>query len=243
MIDREHELSITKQAEILKPRQCLLSAASSVLGRPRNHAASRPVASGIPLRGIADAARPAGCRGVQDRSSACEDTDAADGDRGALSPAAHHQARARPQDLSLSAAWPGDHTSEPGLGDVATMQLHCADITYIPMARGFVYLAAVLAGRPVGCCHGGCRSRWKRHSVSRLWRRLWLVTAGPKSSTLIRVRSSPARHSPPCSPATASPSAWTAKGPGGTTCSSSEYEKVYLRAYETVSEARDSIDR
>jgi hypothetical protein len=25
--------------------------------------------------------------------------------------------------------------------DGATMQVHCTDITYIPMARGFVYLA------------------------------------------------------------------------------------------------------
>jgi hypothetical protein len=34
------------------------------------------------------------------------------------------------------------------------------DITYIPMARGFVYLAAVSTGSAAGFCPGGCRSRW-----------------------------------------------------------------------------------
>jgi hypothetical protein len=33
-------------------------------------------------------------------------------------------------------------------------------ITYIPMARGFVYLA-------VAHCRGAYRSRWKRHSASK----------------------------------------------------------------------------
>src|ERR1700704_1884120 len=50
---------------------------------------------------------------------------------------------------------------------------------------------------------------------------LWPVTADRKSSTPTRARSSPARCSPACSPATLSPSAWTAKGLGETTCSSS----------------------
>jgi hypothetical protein len=90
-------------------------------------------------------------------------------------------------------------------------------------------------GQPAGCCHGGCRSRWKRLSASRPWRMLWLVTADRKSSTPTRARSSPARHSPACSPATPSPSAWTAKGLGGITSSSKrlwrsvKYEEVYLR--------------
>src|SRR6267143_1360489 len=44
--------------------------------------------------------------------------------------------------------------------------------------------------------------------------------AGRKSSTPTRVRSSPAQLLPACSPARASPSAWTAKGPGGIMCSS-----------------------
>ena len=73
MIDREHDLPITKQAEVLQhqPRQRLLSAASGVGGRSRDHAAARPAASGVPFRRFADVARSAGCRGVQDRPPAC----------------------------------------------------------------------------------------------------------------------------------------------------------------------------
>ena len=106
MIDREHDLPITKQAEVLRhqPWQCLLSAAPGAGSRPRDHATSRPAASGVSFRRLADVARPAGRRGVQDRPSSREDADAADGDRGALSPSAHDEARARAQDLSISAA-------------------------------------------------------------------------------------------------------------------------------------------
>ena len=54
----------------------------------------------------------------------------------ALSPSAHNEARARPQDLPISAARCSDHATEPGLGAM--------DITYIAIARGLVYLAVVL---------------------------------------------------------------------------------------------------
>ncbi len=76
-------------------------------------------------------------------------------------------------------------------------------------------------GSAVAYCRGGCRSRWKRHSASRRWRMPWLVTASRTSSTRTRARSSRARPSPACSPTAALRSAWTAKGLGGTTCSSS----------------------
>src|SRR5258708_31593053 len=48
----------------------------------------------------------------------------------------------------------------------------------------------------------------------------WHAMAGRRSSTPTRVRSSPAQLLPACSPARASPSAWTATGPGGIMCSS-----------------------
>lgn len=77
---------------------------------------------------------------------------------------------------------------------------------------------------------------------------LWPVTASPASSTLIKARSSPVRPSPACSPATASPSAWTARVHRNNLFverlwRSVKYEEVYLRAYETVGEARHSIGR
>jgi len=79
MIDREHDLPITKQAEVFEdqPRQRLLSAAPGVVCRPRDHAAARPAASGVSFRRFAHVARPAGCRGEQDRPPACQDADAA----------------------------------------------------------------------------------------------------------------------------------------------------------------------
>src|SRR5664280_946933 len=100
------------------------------------------------------------------------------------------------------------------------MQVHCADSTYIPMARGFVYLAVVLdwATRRVlswrlsitmeaAFCVETLEDALARHGR-------------PDIFTPIRARNLPARPSPACSPSTASPSAWTAKGLGGTMCSS-----------------------
>src|SRR5206468_1696321 len=50
-------------------------------------------------------------------------------------------------------------------------QVWAMDITYIPMARGFVYLAAVVDwfSRRVLAC--GCPSPWRQSSASRPWRR------------------------------------------------------------------------
>ena len=86
MIDRGHDLPITKQAEVLR----ISRGSIYYLPRPVPEAdlaimpASRPGCTGVPLRRLADVARPAGGRGVQDRPPSREDVDAADGDRGAL---------------------------------------------------------------------------------------------------------------------------------------------------------------
>ena len=75
-------------------------------------------------------------------------------------------------------------------------------------------------GSAVGFYRGASRSRWRRRSASRRCRTLLIATADRRSSTRTRARSSPARPSPARSPAMASPSAWMAKAPGATTCSS-----------------------
>ena len=106
-------------------------------------------------------------------------------------------------------------------------------------------------GSAVACCRGASRSRWTQRFASRRWKMPWLVTASRKSSIRTRVRSSrAAAPSPACLPTTALRSAWTAKGLGGTTFSFVErlwrtvkYEEVYLRAYDSVSQARASIGR
>ena len=59
---------------------------------------------------------------------------ARDGDRGAGSAPWHEQARARTQDIPLPA----------GLAITEPNHVWAADITYIPMARGFLYLVAII---------------------------------------------------------------------------------------------------
>ena len=42
----------------------------------------------------------------------------------------------------------------------------CADITDLPMRRGFLYLVAIMTGHRARCWPGGCRTRWMRSSAS-----------------------------------------------------------------------------
>src|SRR5262245_62854822 len=93
-------------------RQSLLQAASGVGRRSCTDAAHGRVASGVPFRRRAHAAGAAGCRGEQGGPASCENADAADGDGNGLSQAEYLQARARPRDLSVSAAWPCQITDE-----------------------------------------------------------------------------------------------------------------------------------
>jgi hypothetical protein len=89
----------------------------------------------------------------------------------------------------------------------------CADITYIPMRRGFLYLVAVMdwaklpkvpTARPVEwqlrgparCWPGGCPTRWTRRSALRRSLRLWHGSADRRSSTPTKVANSPPRSSP-----------------------------------------------
>ncbi len=100
-------------------------------------------------------------------------------------------------------------------------QVWAMDITYIPMARGFIYLAAVLD--------------WFTRRVL-AWRVSITLEADfcieaveealarpgpPKSSTRIRAASSPRPTSSRCWPPTRSRSVWMARAPGATTSSSS----------------------
>jgi len=100
-------------------------------------------------------------------------------------------------------------------------QVWATDITYIPMARGFVYLVAVvdwftrrvLSHRVSITMEAGfCVEALERPSAN---------MASLRFSTATRAVSSPARRSPASLRRTGSPSAWTARAPGATTCSSS----------------------
>ena len=109
-------------------------------------------------------------------------------------------------------------------------QVWAMDITYIPMARGFVYLAVVLdwfsrrvlswrvsITMEAAFCIETLEDALARHGKPEVSKR----ALNPPHLTRIRARSSRARPSPACSPATALRSAWTAKAPGATMSSSS----------------------
>src|SRR5215468_11076102 len=99
-----------------QPGQRVLRAERIVSERSCAHATTRRVAPEAPPRRLAHAERPAGCRGEQDRTSACKDADAAGGDRGDLLQAENIGSCAWSQDLSLSAARLDNRSGEPGVG-------------------------------------------------------------------------------------------------------------------------------
>ena len=75
-------------------------------------------------------------------------------------------------------------------------QVWCADITYIQMRRGFLYLVAIMDWASRKVLAWRCRTRWIRSSALLRWKRQSLGTADPKSSTPTRARSSPASPLP-----------------------------------------------
>ena len=100
-------------------------------------------------------------------------------------------------------------------------QVWAADITYIPIGRGFLYLVAVIDWASRAVLAWRLSNTMDARSASRRWRRRWRASAGRRSSTPIRAANSPAPPSPACSPAAGIASRWTAAAAGWTTSSSS----------------------
>ena len=127
-------------------------------------------------------------------------------------------------------------------------QVWAMDITYVPMARGFVYLAAVvdwfsrraLAWRlSITLSADFCIEAWKRRSN---------VTAGRRSSIPTRVAVHQHRLHQGAEDAEIAISmdgkgAWRDNVFVERLWRTVKYEEVYLRAYSSVSEARASIGR
>ena len=151
MIDRTSKLSVSRQAGVLGISR------DSVYyqRRPVSDANLKPMhriqcpagfceantergqaAHGASLCGRSDVAGPAGARRGQGGLVARCDADETDGCRGAhiASRTARNRRLATRFTLICCESWPS-----PGLGQVWAM-----DITYIPMVRGFIYLAAML---------------------------------------------------------------------------------------------------
>ena len=84
-----------------------------------------------------------------------------------------------------------------------------SDITYIPMALGFLYLVAIIDWPAGRFWRGACRTRWIRAFASRRSTKRWRGTARRKYSTPIRALSSPAQPSPAGSRLQASRFRWT----------------------------------
>jgi putative transposase len=108
-----------------------------------------------------------------------------------------------------------------GLSIARVNQVWCADITYIPMAKGFLYLVVVMDWVSRAVLAWRLSNTLGADFASRLWRKPWHSMAGPRSSTRTRVASSPATTSPACSSEAGSRSAWMAKAAAWTTSSSS----------------------
>ena len=126
MIDRTHDLPISRQAKALS------------ISRGSVYYLPQPVSA--------------------------TDLDEADGDRGALSPSSHDQARAWPQGVSISAARCSDHATESGVGDGYHLHPDGAWLRLPGRCARLVQSVGSVVAR---------RSRWKRLSASRRWRRRW----------------------------------------------------------------------
>ena len=242
MIDRDHDLPVSKQAEVLRiscgsiydlPRPA--SAADLALMRRLDELHLEfPFAGSRMLRGLVAAVCTKGA------PSACEDADEADGDR---------SADRRPRTTKPE---PG-HKVYPyllrGLEITRPDQVWAMDITYVPMARGFVYLAVVLD--------------WASRRVL-----AWRLSITMEASFCVEtLEDALARHGKPEVFNTDQGSQFTGTAFTGVLAKndiaismdgkgawrdnvfverlwrSVKYEEVYLRAYDGVSEARSSIGR
>ena len=110
-------------------------------------------------------------------------------------------------------------------------QVWATDITYIPRARGFVYLVAVvdwftrrvLSHRVSITMDAAFCIEALQEAIGKYGKRPSANTASRRFSIPTKAAHSPARPSPASCSRTGSPSAWTARAPGATTFSSSGY--------------------
>jgi putative transposase len=77
--------------------------------------------------------------------------------------------------MAIAALGPKPRTTKPapghkilrGLAIERPNQVWCADITYIPIGRGFLYLVAIMDWASRAVLGGGCRTPWTSRSASR----------------------------------------------------------------------------
>ncbi len=228
MIDREHDLPITKQAEVLKisrgsvyylPRP-VSSADLAIMQRLDRLHLEFPFAGSRMLRGLL----------------------AAEGSK-----IGRRHVKTLMRRMGIEALYRRPRTTKPepghkiypyllrGMEITRPNQVWAMDITYIPMARGFVYLAVVLD--------------WATRRVLS-WRLSITMEAAFCVETL---EDALARHGKPeifntdhsngIAISMDGKGAWRDNVFVERLWRSVKYEEVYLRAYESVGQARDSIGR
>src|SRR4051812_10809271 len=106
--------------------------------------------------------------------------------------------------MGIEALGPKPNTSKPAPGHTVypyllrgltierPNQVWAADITYIPIGRGFLYLVAVIDWASRAVLAWRLSTPWTCRSASRRWRRRGPGSAGRRSSIPIRAASSPA---------------------------------------------------
>ena len=123
-------------------------------------------------------------------------------------------------------------------------QVWAADITYIPMAKGFLYLVAIMDWPAGTCWPGSSPTPWTPASAWRRWRKPW-VRDDRRYSTPTKGVSSPVRPLPRLQEQRVQVS-MDGKGHLDNIFverlwRSIKYEEVYLQAYQTVAEARTGM--
>src|SRR5271169_2116972 len=191
MIDREHDLPITKQAEVLRisrgsvyylPRP-VPQADLAIMRRLDRLHLEFPFAGSRMLRGLLAAE---GCK------------------------IGRRHVKTLMQRMGIEALYRRPRTTKPepghkiypyllrGMEITRPNQVWAMDITYSRWRAASSIWRLCSIGSAVACCRGAYRSQWRRRSASRPWRMLSPATARRKSSTPIRAASSLARHSPAC---------------------------------------------
>ena len=109
------------------------------------------------------------------------------------------------------------------LSITAPNQVWAADITYIPMERGFLYLVAIWTGTAGTCCPGDPATRWRRTSVWTRWRRRLARGGEPEIFNSDQgSQFTGDAFTPGCWIVKTSGPAWTGRGATATTCSSND---------------------
>src|SRR5271157_5369676 len=121
----------------------ILPAGSGRRGRSGGDAADGRAVSGVPVLRVAADGGGVAARRLGGEPQAGAAADAADGIASDLPEAQHQPETSGASGVSIPVAWADDRAAEPEPAP-AKAGVWCADITYIPMAKGFVYLVAVM---------------------------------------------------------------------------------------------------